>query len=534
MSMLRRSAADQSGFTMVAVTVTMMVLGLFSVVAYTAVLNNIPIARADQDRHRAYEAAQAGIEWYASQLDRDPNYWTGCAVSGDPVVQKWSGTGADTRTGKYYTIPGSDEQFVIELIPTTGFSSCDTSAPAKSMLESGNLRIRATGLARGHKRQVVASFRRRTFLNYIYFTDRETLAPAAYAAYPSYVAAGRDATWAAANCSQVRNSRNSNCVNIQFAPTDFIKGPLHTNDESLLICDSPTFGRDKGDAIEIVGTGANPSASTVFTPNSGCANSPNVQGKLIPNSATLDLPPSNSTLSAVADYIYKGFTCLNFNGDGSISVYNQSNNTSRTFEQLCSGTLTATIPSRATTVIYVDNTSGGCSAGYQYVQRYNNPNSCGDVMVKGNNPNAVTVAAKNDVVIGGNLGDSGDGITGLIANNFVRVYHPRASDGSCADATSLPSGLSYPSNIEAAILALSQSFIVDNWDCGAKRGDLTVTGTIAQKWRGPVGTSGTPGTGYIKAYQYDDRLRYTSPPQFLDPVKAAWGVLRKSEQSPAT
>ena len=534
MSMLRRAASDQSGFTMVAVTVSMMVLGLFAVGTYTAVINNVPLARADQDRHRAYEAAQAGIEWYAAQLDRDPNYWTGCAVAGDPVVQKWNGSGADTRTNKYYTIPGSDEQFVIELMPAAGYSSCDTAQPAKSMLEAGNLRIRATGLARGDKRQIVATLRRRTFLNYIYFTDRETLAPAAYAAYPSYVSAGLDANWAAANCSQVRSSRNGNCVNIQFAPTDYIKGPLHTNDESVLVCDSPTFGRDKGDAIEIVGTGTNPTAATVFKPNSGCSNSPNVQGKLIPNSSTLDLPPSNSTLSAVADFTYRGHTCLNFNSDGTISVYNQSNNSSRTFEQLCTGTLTATIPSRPATVVYIDNTASGCSAGYQYVQRYNNPNSCGDVMVKGTNPNGVTVAAKNDVVIGGDLVNSGAGITGLIANNFVRVYHPRKSDGSCGDPTSLPSGLSYSANIDAAILALSQSFIVDNWDCGASRGTLTVTGTIAQKWRGPVGTSGSPGTGYIKGYQYDDRLRYTSPPQFLDPVKAAWGILRKSEQSPAT
>lgn len=534
MSFLRRARVDQRGFTMVTIMFSMMMVGIFAVGAYAVVNGNIPTARADQDRHRAYEAAQAGIEWYAYQLGRDPNYWTGCAVAGDPVVQRWSGTGADTRAGKYYTIPGSDEQFVIELMPAPGYTSCSTAAADKSMLDGGNLRIRATGIARGHKRQIVATFRRKTFLNYIYFTDRETLAPAAYAAYPAYVSAGYNATWAASNCSQVRSLRNSNCVNIQFAPTDFIKGPLHTNDESALICDSPTFGRDKGDAIEIVGTGANPSAATVFKANSGCSNAPNVQGKLIPNSSTLDLPPSNSTLSSVADFTYKGLTCLDFQTDGTIRVYNTSNNAGRLIDAMCGGTLTATIPNRPSTVIYVDNTAGGCSAGYAYVQKYDNPASCGDVIVKGTNPNAVTVAATNDVIVGNNLLRGGSGITGLIANNFVRVYHPRKSDGTCADAASLGSGLGYPNTIDAAILALSQSFIVDNWDCGAKRGDLTVTGTIAQKWRGPVGTSGTPGTGYIKAYQYDDRLRYTSPPQFLDPVKAAWGTLRKSEQAPAT
>ena len=41
--------------------------------------------------------------------------------------------------------------------------------------------------------------------------------------------------------------------------------------------------------------------------------------------------------------------------------------------------------------------------------------------------------------------------------------------------------------IDAAILALDHSFIVDNWDCGLL-GALTVKGAIAQKFRGPVGT----------------------------------------------
>ena len=55
-------------------------------------------------------------------------------------------------------------------------------------------------------------------------------------------------------------------------------------------------------------------------------------------------------------------------------------------------------------------------------------------------------------------------------------------------------------------------------------GTLTVTGAIAQKFRGPVGTSG--GTGYIKDYAYDDRLRYREPPHFIDPVQAAWRMSR--------
>jgi hypothetical protein len=57
-----------------------------------------------------------------------------------------------------------------------------------------------------------------------------------------------------------------------------------------------------------------------------------------------------------------------------------------------------------------------------------------------------------------------------------------------------------------------------------------VNGAIAQKFRGPVGTTG--GTGFLKDYNYDDRLRYLEPPHFLDPVEAAWHVQRETLDFP--
>jgi hypothetical protein len=121
---------------------------------------------------------------------------------------------------------------------------------------------------------------------------------------------------------------------------------------------------------------------------------------------------------------------------------------------------------------------------------------------------------------------------GLIPNNFVRIYHPvTGNDGrTCTNA----SGTMQDVRVEAAMLALSHSFIVDNYYCGAKLGTLNVTGAIAQKFRGPVGTGGAgSGTGYLKNYEYDDRLRYRNPVHFLDPVQAAWKIRRQTEQVPA-
>ena len=61
---------------------------------------------------------------------------------------------------------------------------------------------------------------------------------------------------------------------------------------------------------------------------------------------------------------------------------------------------------------------------------------------------------------------------------------------------------------------------------------LTVNGAISQKFRGAVGTFGGDGTGYIKDYNYDDRLRYISPPHFLDPVESAWHIQRETLDYP--
>ena len=115
---------------------------------------------------------------------------------------------------------------------------------------------------------------------------------------------------------------------------------------------------------------------------------------------------------------------------------------------------------------------------------------------------------------------------GLIANNFVRVHH-KADRSNCGTAQA---PVLNDVTIEAAILSLQHSFIVDNYQCG-KRGNLNVTGAIVQKYRGPVGTgtATTVSSGYLKNYWYDDRFRYRSPPYFLTPVDASWDVVRVHE-----
>ena len=67
-------------------------------------------------------------------------------------------------------------------------------------------------------------------------------------------------------------------------------------------------------------------------------------------------------------------------------------------------------------------------------------------------------------------------------------------------------------------------------------GTINLTGVIGQQFRGPVGTNsnGSIASGYAKNYNYDLRLKYQSPPKFLDPVKSAWAIaVWKEIQVPA-
>ena len=101
------------------------------------------------------------------------------------------------------------------------------------------------------RRSIIATFRRKSFLDFLYFTDFETLDPAAYnpAGSPS-------PSWAATTAANVPQQRATTTAReIQFADFDRINGPFHTNDDSILVCDSPHFGRSVGDKIEVSGTG---------------------------------------------------------------------------------------------------------------------------------------------------------------------------------------------------------------------------------------------------------------------------------------
>jgi Tfp pilus assembly protein PilX len=216
-------------------------------------------------------------------------------------------------------------------------------------------------------------------------------------------------------------------------------------------------------------------------------------------------------------------------------------------------------------------TPTGANQYYTYDRQMAQPDKyCGEgnVYVQGVVKGRVTVAAAQSVVLTGDLvlagGLDGTDMVGLVAANAVEVMHPRmvtvASEQYCpwqgctwrwggpgnegeagsgwydregtwpkrvADpATGAPnpaSGL----QIAASIQSLQHSFFVQSWGEGPGKGALLVHGSIAQRWRGPVATTG--GSGYAKDYGYDTRLRYSSPPFFPYWANSQWALRSSGE-----
>jgi hypothetical protein len=523
-----RFLASEHGFSMIVVMGVMAASSLFVAAAFSAANGDLPLTRDSQDRKQSYAAAEAGINLYQYHLNQDPDYWTKCAnvpapngTEQQPVNLAWTTGTTDPR--RWRSVAGQTTQYTLELLPANGAAKC-IQGDLTTMVDAstGTFRIRATGRPRPTsklRRSIVASFRRNSFLDFLYFTDIETTDPINYD--PN--ASPYNQVWAQLNCGdKYRPARNANCREIQFADLDSIAGPFHTND-SIWTCGTPEFGRaGKADSIEFT------QPTPGFYPQTGCpAGGPVFNGPVQTDVKKLTMPPTNTTLATLAALpagkLYTGKTTIRFNG-GNMKVKNPN----------ISGGAEQTVAYPANGVIYVKSVAGGCGSEPPPSDAdYGEPDSCGNVYISGTYANSLTIASDNDIIIRPVTGDStangdvlhsGDAVLGLIAQNFVRVYHPV---NSCNNTTPVMSTVT----IDAAILSLQHSFTADNYDCGAKLGNLNVNGAIAQKYRGAVGTT-TP-RGFTKAYKYDERLRYRSPPFFLDPIAASWHVARSNEQVPA-
>jgi hypothetical protein len=530
---------SERGFSMFLAIMAMLVTSMFVAAAFAAANGDLPLSAQSKDRKQAYAAAEAGLNFYESRLTQNPDYWTQCDQVPAPNGTEFSPVnlpGASPR--RWRNLPsGSTAQYTIDLLPANGAAKC-VPGNADTMIDrsTGTFRIRVTGRPSPTsrvKRSLVASFRRDGFLNFLWFTDFEDLDPSAEATQTQID------TYTAKCADKYRDVR-SGCDEISFITGDAMKGPMHSND-SFLYCGTPQWGRDANDPIE------SSAGSPGYYPNGGGCGVPNIKGAFKASADPMKMPPTNSSLLSAAvatgNHVYTGKTIIRFNSNGTMNVTypDPADSSFTTFKT------DSNVPQPPNSVIYVKS-GGVCTTKTPRAADYLETNTCGNVYVSGTYTQSMTIAAENDIIVKPTTNNSvsapktndadlvhdanHDAVLGLIANNFVRVAHPCSNDTN-VNTTNQP--LVKSMKIQAAILSLQHSFILDNHDCGSPLGTLTIEGVIAQKYRGTVSThsNGVVQSGYLKDYNYDDRLRYRSPPYFLNPVDAAWKVIKVTEQVPA-
>jgi len=187
----------------------------------------------------------------------------------------------------------------------------------------------------------------------------------------------------------------------------------------------------------------------------------------------------------------------------------------------------------------------------------------GDAFVSGTVNGKMTIGAANFLYVTSNISYTAgtQSVLGLVGQRAVTVSNPIACNKYqttrknnqtvatkiCDTAVSSTSQLQYGAGstvtINAAIASNTGTFQVQNYAYGPQMGNLSVLGSIAQKYRGAVGVTYSTSqggqttvdhqTGFTKNYGYDNRFQSIAPPKFLQPVSTSYGITTQVEVSPA-
>lgn len=555
-----RLHSNESGVALLMVVGFGMVMLLMVATALSFSVSGLIKAGTDQNWNGAMAAAYAGVEEYESRIASDNAY----IRYGDPTAAFSAGSTLSLPTG-------------VEANPAFGIGAAGTWATVSGTgstgsfryevdnsryAASGVLRIRSTGRVGNTTRSVVANLRQKGFIDYLYFTDFEKQDPAqsgeTSAECAKYSWAGRP-----------KPPVGHNCGEIAFDHDDTINGPVHSND-TLRICRAHFTGK--------ITTGNTGTGDLYLKETSSGALCGNQDFSLGPptSSPVIAMPTTNSELkretrSDLAEVprpgcLYTGPTKITFGSGGTMTVrspWTKVTNiagapaTSGTTPAACGapgatglGSATGvTLPVIDTNLIFVQNVpatpgdpnyssatalpalytpstcTNGNGIGYpvtnEWVNAVSTSYGCrnGDVFVAGDLDGAVTVASENFIYVTGDLRyvDAQSDILGLIAQNAVWVWNPVSYCSSCGYDAFNPTDR----RIDAALLSMEHTILVQNYDRGGAQGTLTVKGSLAQKFRGIVSGS---GNGYVKNYVYDQRFRYVAPPKFLSPISTTYGV----------
>ncbi|MDP9074197.1 MAG: hypothetical protein M3N98_08490 [Actinomycetota bacterium] len=529
---------------MIVAVMVMLLLTLIPLLMFSQAIQQLPLARHDQDHESALHAAEAGVEDYVNHLNANNNYWSSgnAPNDGNPAFTGWVPVPGPTTTESFrYRVDTSTTLSNGIVYLTASGGSCSgfsSSCPNGRVVRTIKVGLRKTG-----------------FLDYLYLTDYEIVDPAL---------SGEPTSSCLFHAWEMNPSTGNygpdlnRCSVIYMTTQATFNGPVHTND-GFYVCGNPNFNglvdtyynsptsRSVSGQTSFAGSG-------VYQNKSGCVSAPTFRRAGDPASGEdLQMPPANTSIQTQAALNGATGGCL-FTGPTTIALH-YTNNTgymdvtspkTRTINPSCIsaaqlvqlglGRTVTNVALPPNGVVYVQNIPAAVgNANHSSCSG----NAClGDVNISNAASNGglagqLTVASDDNVVITGNLTyhtyPGGFDVLGLVATNNVAINHPVDGNGNNA------SGSVTSPTVDAAILSLKHSFYVQNWAQGATLGTLTVNGVISQQFRGAVGTFNGQGpvTGYIKAYTYDTRLSYLTPPYFLNPILSAWRKLSFAELAPA-
>jgi Tfp pilus assembly protein PilX len=521
---------DEAGIAMIITVSIMLLMTMIPLIVFNQAVQQLPLARHDQDHESALHAAEAGVDDYLNHLNNNNNYWLyttygaspdqNNALPGAPLGQEWAAVpGLPTNESFRYTV--------------------DTSSTSAQ----GVVTLTSSGRANGVVRTVKTQLRRLGFLDYLYLTDYEIVDPDL---------SGENATTCSVHAWQANPSTGgygpplSQCSVIYWTNSAVLNGPTHTND-GLYVCGNPQFLGNVDTAYNqpTSTTGGQFGGAGAYLNPKNCTNNPSFARTGDPVSGSvLDLPPVNTALTAQTDptagpgCLYTGPTTIALKWSGTTGYMDVTSPATKKTKAGCGPGTNLALPTNG--VIYVQDvpqTTGDPNKSSCFGTACNGDVKLSNAATGGGYTGGLlgqlTIGAANDIIVTGNTTyhqyPGGTDVLGLIANNDVAVYHPVSNGNNAAGSVT-------DMRIDAAILSLQHSFFVQNWKTGSLLGNLTVNGVIAQKYRGPVGTfdgTGTTVSGYNKAYSYDTRLKYITPPYFLNPLKSSWVKNSFSEIKPA-
>jgi hypothetical protein len=479
---------DEDGQALLFVLIAVALLVSIPLAIATTTVNQLGETTRNLNYDAAYEAAQAGLNDYLQDLDNNGSYSIyNKSNQTSPANAAFSGwVQASTTPLEYYS-------YAPTIVPATGLISLEVSGKAGS--GSG---------------QVVRTFdytvRPATSLDDIYWSNYETLDPALV---PSD-GCGSEYYGQEGGAGNPTEGIPSACV-IEFDSVDILDGPVFSND-TFRTCGTPTFEStvESGDSYY-------PPANYVVL--SGCSGTPTFSDG--PPTAVANTPPQTQIPSADAGYaladgceftgnVTLALTAVTSSGQHTTSIAWSGGTLASGSKSWCGSGSSGTINLSSMTagVIYTPAsiTVSGTMAGSIDLLANNNITVSGSVTY----PSGDIVTAAN-----GTESDTQDAL-GLVAQNFISVS-PTTNAGT---------------TIDAAILSLTDSFYYPNWTSSGLEGALTVFGSIAQNYRGPIGTAysnGSIATGFSKSYHYDTSLQTLWPPYFVPPTSAAWGATTYSE-----